>query len=108
MVDFKINFGKVQRMQSIHNLSILNQMFMFKHSKGMSDTENVTINRQLMLPLLLLLQLLAGRTSSAIMQTTQLINKCKIVLWGTAFLYIWKIVHIQSFTLLFEALTSGT
>lgn len=55
-------------------------MFMFKYSKVMSNTENVTINRQLMLPLLLLLQLLAGRTSCAIMQTTKLINKCKIVL----------------------------
>ena len=77
--DFKINFGDVQIMKLIYNLGV-NEMLMFKYRTVMSNTENVTINRQLMLPLLLLLQLLAGRTSGAIMQTTQLINKCKIVL----------------------------
>ena len=77
--DFKINFGDVQIMKLIYNFGV-NEMLMFKYRTVMSNTENVTINRQLMLPLLLLLQLLAGRTSGAIMQTTQLINKCKIVL----------------------------
>lgn len=77
--DFKINFGDVQIRKLIYNFGV-NEMLMFKYRTVMSNTENVTINRQLMLPLLLLLQLLAGRTSGAIMQTTQLINKCKIVL----------------------------